>query len=94
MRIYKYHIKLADGEIKVELPETAKILCVDMQEQQPTLWAIVDPDEPLKEYTFLLLATGDEVPEGLTRYLGTCFMRTVVPGYPNGFVWHVFQKCR
>lgn len=84
MRIYKYFLSLGRRQT-LYMPPGAVILTVQLQDQIPTLWAIVNPDEASSEArTFCIYGTGADLPEKAERYIGTVQL--------NGFVWHVFEK--
>lgn len=75
--IYKY-----DLVHTIEMPKGAQILSIQMQGNQPTLWALVDLSAPMEDRHFATVGTGWTVGEGFW-YITT---------YMDGpFVWHVFE---
>ena len=71
-RIYKY---AAPGEdyFSLELPRGAKILTVQVQDDEPQIWALVNPENPTELRSFHLAGTGhpiEETEEDL-NYIGT-----------------------
>jgi len=85
--IYKYPFSIADA-FTLRLPVGAKILSVQLQDGQPTLWAMVDPREPatwIRE--FRVFWTGRFVPDA-TDYPPLVFLATI---QMNGLVWHLFE---
>lgn len=78
--VWKYPIDLKDHQA-VLMQHEAKILCVQMQDGTPTIWAKVDPARGQSFRHVFVVGTGHYVPDGKT-YLGTVQM--------NGYVWHVF----
>ena len=78
---------LSIREQVLELPANAHILCVQMQDKQPCLWALVDETLPREQRKIVIVGTGqgDDVLAGLVNYLGTF--------QTNGgaYVWHVFE---
>ena len=82
--IYKYPIAIVQSQV-VKLPADYKILHVDFQEHQLTLWAGVDTDTPLKDVTIKVLGTGFEIeePDNL-EHIGTVQQLS--------FTWHVFEE--
>jgi len=68
----------------IEMPAGAKILTMQLQDHQPTLWAVVDPDAPKEPRQLHIVGTGQAVPAGELTYLGTW--------QSNGFVFHVFEE--
>jgi hypothetical protein len=82
--IYKYPVSPAFSSI--ELPRYSKILCIQMQGNQPCLWAMVDKDCKEKESRiFEIYGTGHDMKEVPQEYIGTFQV--------NGgqFVFHVFE---
>ena len=75
-RIFKY--RLAP---KIRIPMGAEILSVQFQNDEPTIWAAVNPDAAETTRYFDMVATGDEIPEG--QYIGTA--------QSGPFVWHFFD---
>jgi hypothetical protein len=62
------------------------VLTVAQQDDNPTLWAEVDPTAPTEPRTFEIFGTGHPIHEdmGVERaYVGTCFI--------GSFVWHVYE---
>ncbi len=43
MKIWKYPVPIRDA-VRVSLPRGAELLCVQVQGEEPCLWALVDPD--------------------------------------------------
>lgn len=66
------------------MPRGAEILAVDVQNNTPTIWAIVDTDMPLETKVLGIYGTGHpgDVPD-ISRHLGTIQL--------DGFVWHIFE---
>lgn len=79
--VYKYSVN--DGLLF--LPRGAVLLDIQYQHGVPTLWALVDPNEPVAPHRVVVLGTG-----WATSYqVGLApFRRTLQDG--NGFVWHYF----
>ena len=80
-KIFKYHLAL--GESVIDLPETAKILSVQVQADAICLWAIVSPEKETEARRFIVVGTGHELPEGRLQYLATV--------QQGPFVWHAFE---
>jgi len=78
-RIYKY--KLEDS---VEMPIGAKILSIQMQNNRPYIWALVDTDAECEFRHFEIIGTGHDFPEADNfTYINT---------FQDGpFVWHIFE---
>lgn len=80
--IWKYPLAVTDFN-SVSMPVGAKVLSVQMQHGNPTLWAIVNPAESLEIRHFLTVRTGHELPENAGDFYGT---------YQFGpLVFHVFE---
>jgi hypothetical protein len=84
MVIWKFPLKREINTI--EMPTGAMIMTVANQQDNPTLWAMVDPKAPKEVRTFQVIGTGfDFNQEGLT-FLGTAH------GIMGYMVFHVFEK--
>lgn len=84
--IYKYPLKHS-GRQTVEMPLGACILSVQPQRDIPTIWALVETENPLMSRSFYVTGTGHEVPEFIdaAAFLGT------VQLLGGTFVEHVFE---
>ena len=60
-----------DGSLVLEMPEDAEVLCVQLQQDNPAVWAKVDPNLPMVARKFFVVGTGQTFPEGASEYLGT-----------------------
>ena len=83
LTIWKYPLTLRG--LTIDMPAGATILTVQLQDETPTIWALVDPDRPCETRTFTIVGTGHRVPDGL-GYVGT-FQQPP-------FVWHLFEVPR
>lgn len=85
MRIYKYRLDIQDVQ-HVAIPTVAHMLTVQAQGDALMLWALVDPDSPLKARTIRVYGTGHRIESEHVHahYAGTA--------QTNGgaLVWHVF----
>jgi len=82
--IWKYMIPSNRGEeLDYELPLGAEPLALQMQDNYPTMWFLVDPEAKTFRATFVIVVTGGDVPKGISRYIGTF--------QAGKFVGHVFQ---
>ena len=81
--IYKYPLKI-DGEATIIYDSIVKILKVGIQDDWPTLWAIVNTSKektiPTKIYS---CGTGWNLLEDYGQYIGTAINNF-------GYVWHYF----
>jgi len=83
MRIWKYSL-VNSLEKPIDIPEGADILCVQMQNDEPMLWAKVNPDAPKNSRMFYVAWTGEDLLSNPLAYIGTVQKR-------NGIVAHVFE---
>jgi hypothetical protein len=81
-RVYKYDLPIEDF-VELQLPTTAIILKIDTQNEEPKIWAWVNPDEPLVTRKFRIAGTGHDINEPFIRYIETFFIRNLV--------FHVFE---
>jgi hypothetical protein len=84
--IYKFSLPL-DDQFVLAMPSGAKILSVQVQNDQPCIWAIVDPAEPPEPRCFEMYGTGHTLPEDITalKFIGT--FQLEIPG----LVFHLFE---
>ena len=84
--IYKYEIETTDTQV-LKLPQGAKILCVQVQNEKPCIWALIDTyEDDLYAHTITIVGTGHSVPDnfGAHNYLGTYQLQG------GALVFHVF----
>lgn len=82
--IHKIHLK-GDKTQVIELPLTAEVIKVAIQNNKITLWFIHDENNhQVKDFTFNIYGTGWAVQSENDRYIDTVFK--------DGFVWHIFEK--
>ncbi len=82
--IWKYTLGLGYNTLK--MPRNANILSAKIQpvNGEIQLWAKVDPEFEQRDHHFFVAMTGQELPKGLIKYVGTS-----IAG--DGFhVFHVF----
>lgn len=85
-RIYKYPLVLKESQT-IQMPVDSKIISVQNQHGDITIWAIVDPKSPMRERKFFIHGTGDGLPNNWANYL--MYLATVQISY---YVWHVFEE--
>ena len=79
--IYKY--QLTSQVCTLTLPTGAEILTVKLQNEKPTLWAVVNPNtSEVEERHICIIGTGWQVEDNME------YITTYLDGY---FVWHVFE---
>jgi hypothetical protein len=80
-QIWKYPL---NGIISnVEIPMDAEILTVQLQNGQPTIWALVNPKNELESRNFTIVGTGNPFDDTNHQYIGTFQIEP--------FVWHLFE---
>jgi hypothetical protein len=83
--IWKFPIQVQD-QVIVDMPHGAALMCVQVQNGVPCLWALVDPDQPLKARRFRVYGTGHPLdPDGVEFYVGTFQISE------GSLVFHVFE---
>lgn len=78
-QIWKYDVH--DGSIR--MPKGAKILSVQLQNNRPNIWAIVDPKAEMVSRLFVIVGTGEPFDDTDMSYVGTY--------QQPPFVWHLFE---
>lgn len=79
---------LTHGLAELRMPADSKVLSVQMQGDEPQLWALVDDQMPLVERQFCIYGTGYAVPADHGPYVGT------FQTHGGELVWHVFEKTK
>jgi len=79
--IFKYPLKTMVSII--EIPASAKILCVQMQHGVATIWVQLAKDDPTTKRSFAFVGTGSELPSQCKTYIGTI--------QDDGYVWHIYE---
>jgi len=77
--VYKY--KLVDGPIKV--PGRGRILCVQLQNDEPFMWVQQESDAELNDFNLYQVGTGHSIPRE-SFYVGTT--------QDGPFVWHWYME--
>jgi len=85
--VWKYEIPV-EGEIEIVMPKGSKILSFQVQREKPCIWALVNPEEKLKQsYRFILVGTGHLIGsaiDSIIEYIGTVQM------YHGDLILHLF----
>lgn len=84
MEVWKYHLS---EDNTIEMPRGAKILCLQMQNGKPTIWAMVNPKMPRQKRRFMFVDTGETFDAHGLTYIGT--VQDDV-----GYVSHVFERSK
>lgn len=85
--VYKWPVDPND-EITLNIPKGAEILTFQMQDDVPTLWALVDPEAETEQRHFQLAGTGHPIDEAEVGYIDSIQM---MGGQP---VFHLFEVRR
>ncbi len=81
--VWKYPMTVP--ETVLDLPEDARVLCVQVQHEVPNLWVLLDPDRPAQRRRFGIAGTGHPIDIAGLPYVGTFQL------FDGGFVGHVFE---
>ena len=84
--IYKYKLNGFATETEIQLPAGSLVLKVDIQDSEPTLWALVDTESEPQKRVFEIFGTGQEIPNGKRVFINTFFVKDGL------YVFHVFEK--
>jgi hypothetical protein len=84
MTIHKYTLDVAP-RVSIPMPLGARILSVQVQENELRVWALVDPSQKLCTQIFQVCRTGGPV----DTHPGYRFIDTV---QLNWAVWHIFHR--
>lgn len=83
--IWKFPLAIVDDQ-QIVLPKEATFLCVQMQNDQCCLWALVDPAQPTETKTIEIFGTGHPIQAANRNYIGT------VQEFDGALVWHIFYR--
>lgn len=84
-RVYKYPLTITDF-VTISMPIGAKILRVDVQNEKPYIWALVDPDAVKETRCFRIAGTGHEIEDDhCDSYVGSFMLMN------GALVFHVFE---
>lgn len=83
--VYKYALQI-EGFQEVDMPAGGVCLTAQIQNEDPYLWALVDPEAPTIKRRIHIYGTGHPVEGHIHRYISTFQMRD------GGLVFHVFEE--
>lgn len=83
-KVFKYKLQTKDIQ-EIEMPELSEVLCVQIQNNVPCIWVKVDTKNELKKRFFLVVGTGNPVPDNPSNYIGTYQL------LDGDLVYHVFE---
>ena len=83
--IWKFELVTTDYQT-LRIPVEAKFLCVQVQDEVPCIWVVVDPSNPVEEYNFRIFGTGHifDIEMESSQYIGTYQLSN------GSLVFHVF----
>ena len=93
--VWKYPVPFPKPEFTIYMPAGAEALTMKVQEGDPydpesfdiiVMWALVDPEAVPIGYDFILVGTGNPIPDEIDW---TQHIDSVITG---DFVWHLFEK--
>jgi len=83
-QVWKYPLQQdASGAYAIDMPDGAMVLTLQLQDELPTMWAAVNPDNPKRKRRFIVAGTGWSLPNEPMDYIGTWQL--------DAMVWHVFE---
>jgi hypothetical protein len=85
--VWKYALPITAEPIPVHMPRPSELLTVQVQHNNPVLWALVDPEATVEEVRFFFwIGTGHAHKwSDKAKYVGTV---QEAAGY---LVWHLFE---
>ncbi len=85
-KIHKYKLETTDIQ-HIEMPAFARILCVQVQNKEPHLWAIFDDVQEQCKHTrtIEIIGTGNQTTGTSRKYIGTYQLAD------GQLVFHVFE---
>lgn len=83
-QVWKFNLSV-QSELKVSMPVGAQIISVQLQNDTPVMWAIVDTQAEKETKIFRVYGTGHNMPSMGLFYIGTWQEK-------SGFVWHLFEQ--
>lgn len=81
-RIWKFELEFKSPQV-IDMPKGAIILDIQLQENSPCLWAIVNEFAEIEQRRFIFCTTGSRLLETEKNYIGTV--------QENNFVSHLFE---
>lgn len=83
--IWKWPLEVTSVQ-ELKMPAGAKILCVQVQDELPVLWALIDPNEPkIVQCRINVIGTGHRIEGDPGRYISTFQMAG------GQLVFHAFE---
>lgn len=85
MKIFKQNLTIEDSQ-EISLPVGSKILTIQIQHEQPTIWYECDPYNERELVKIAIYPTGAELPENPGTYIGTFQLMM------GQLVFHAYRK--
>lgn len=86
--VWKFPFQIHDS-VLLTMPVGAEVLSLQVQDDRPCFWALVDPQAPREPRSFIVHETGTTISDtSLGRFVGT-FQTS-----GGAFVWHVWEAAR
>ena len=87
LKVFKYSVKVGADLVSLEMPKGAQLLSFQCQDEQPCLWALVDPAAEKETRNFRFAGTGHPIEEELSslKFIGTAQMMG------GCLIWHLFE---
>lgn len=84
-QIWKYELRIGFCN-KINIPKNSRNLSIQIQNNKPCLWVLVNPENEVETRTFITYGTGWDMEDtDKEMYLGTVLV-------DNGkYAWHVFE---
>ena len=84
--VFKYAFEVED-HFDLSMPKDADILSVQVQGEQPCIWALVEPGAAIEHRHFRLVGTGHPISENIDtlEFIGTFQLRGGI------LVFHLFE---
>lgn len=83
-QVWKFPVPVED-HFAVDMPERSRILTVQIQREQPQMWALCPPEGRLERRFFRLAGTGHPIEETDLNYVGTFQL------LGGALVFHLFE---
>lgn len=96
MRVFRYSIEppKTGFETIMKLPKGAQILTAQIKtgEKVPSIWVMVDPNQPLEDRVLLILPTGVDIPHHwkVIRYIDT--VQIMYSDEEEVLCFHIFEQ--
>jgi len=90
MRIWRFPLSPTPGQrhIDLKMPTAAKLLSVALKDDEPCLWAMVDPEARMVERRIEVMATGVDFANPFPPFVGTFVLEAIGR---EALVFHVFD---